>query len=190
MMDKERIDAEVKLVGLLLDALGCSDAHTYDTLFQMIETKLNALSKTDHSEIAYLQAHLPLQQPAKLSSADFDARFNALMKQSADAGCAEAQYHHACRLWERGEFKAAISLYKASANQGFPQSQYCYGLGLRDGVGIEQDRAEGLFYIELSAGRLYNYALEYLIVLYRDDESAEGRANLDLYLQMLAWSER
>jgi len=187
-MDQEHINAELKLVGLLIDALGYCDPETYDTLFQMVERKLKALARFDHKDIAYLQAHVP--QSAKMSSADVDARFNSLIKQSSDAGCAEAQYQYACRLWEQGDFEGAITLYKASADQGYPPSQYCYGLGLRDGVGIRRDQGKGLFYIELSAGRLYDLALEYLIAFYRDNQTAKGKDKSKLYSQMLNWSER
>ncbi len=185
-MDSDETKSKTNLVECLIDVLGYCDAETYELISKITTTKLKDLEKHKSKKFAYLQAHLP---PPAMSSDELDTWFNAKMKQSSDAGVPEAQYQQACRFWERGDHTAAVDLYKASADQGYPKSQYCYGLGLRDGVGIAQDKPKGLFYIELAAGRLYNYALEYLLGLYRDDLSVEGREKFKLYSNMLTWSE-
>ncbi|GGX75255.1 hypothetical protein GCM10011309_26840 [Litorimonas cladophorae] len=185
-MDSDEIKSNVKFVECLIDALGYCDAETYDLIFEITDKKLASLLKSNPQKFAYLEAYL--SRPG-MPDEKMEAWYNDKMRQSSEAGVAEAQYQHACRLWERGDHEAAVNLYKASADQGFPKSQYCYGLGLRDGVGVPQDKAKGLFYIELAAGRLYEYALEYLIGLYRDDLSNEGRQKFTLYSEMLRWSE-
>ena len=185
-MDSDETKAEAKLVEMLIDTLGYCDEDTYELISQVAKKKLKSLQNLKPKKLAYIEAYLP---NSALSSDELDTWFNAKMKQSSDAGVPEAQYQHACRLWERGDHTAAVDLYKASADQGYPKSQYCYGLGLRDGVGISQDKTKGLFYIELAAGRLYSYALEYLIVLYRDNQSVEGGEKFKLYSKMLTWSQ-
>lgn len=186
MVANERVESDVALVEILMDSLGYCDEETSSIIMKIVESKLESLAKSQHPKVAYLQAHLP--QFGK-DSEELDLRFNSLMKVSSDAGVAEAQYEHACRHWERGEHQTAISLYKVSAEQGYPPSQYCYGLGLYDGIGIEKNEIEGLHFIELAAGQLYNLALEFLLSRYQDDASAKHIEKRGLYSKMLVWSE-
>ena len=193
MMDNENIGNDVKLVGQLLDAYGNCDEDSSEVIYQLAYTKLQTILKGGHPRAPYLQALMPILESDDkydVSVSEHDAQFNALMKQSADAGVPQAQYEHACRLYEQGHHRAAVRLYKLSADNGFPPSQYCYGLDVYNGVGTDANEVEGLHFIELAAGRLYNLAIEFLIHLYRDDKSGEGSKKFDLYSRMLVWSEQ
>ena len=187
MMDDEQTESEIVLVGLLLDALGYCGEDSYDIILQIADTKLKALAKSGHPKFAYLQAHMP---QFGMDAEEQELRFNSLIKQSSDAGVPQAQYEHACRLWEQDEHLAAVALYKASADKGFPPSQYCYGLGLFNGVGILKNETTGLYFIELAASRLYNLALEFLKGHYGNDLSVQGRKKFKLYSNMLIWSQK
>lgn len=186
-MKYDEVRSGVKLVEHLLDALGYCDSQTYEIIYNIIVAKLKGLKKSNPKELAYLQACLP--QTTDMSSDEVEAWYNAKVKEGSDAGDPAAQYEHACRLWEGTDYIAAVKLYETSAEQGHPKSQYCYGLGLFDGIGIAQNKAKGLHYIELAAGRLYDLALEYLIEFYRDETTPEGQEQFKHYSKMLIWSQ-
>jgi len=185
-MDKDEIESQVILIGILIDAIGYCDEQSSEIITELAERKLEALKQSDHPCVAFLQAHMP---QVGMTSENCDERYNRLVKQSSDAGCPEAQYRLGCQIWEAGQFEAAVNLYKASAETGFPPSQYCYGLGLLIGEGVEKDEEKGLHLIELAAHRLYDLALEFLIGRLDGDLSVDGKKKLKLYKTMLKWSE-
>ena len=143
-MDSEDIETDVALAEILIEAYGYCDEENSDIIYGMVNKTLTKISSSGHPKTAYLQAYMP---QFGQEDSDLDSRFNALIKQSSDAGVPEAQYTHACRLYERGDYSAAVDLYKVSADRGYPPSQYCYGLGLYDGLGIDKNEREGLHFI-------------------------------------------
>lgn len=186
-MDNENIESEITLVDRLIDVLGYCDVDSYETISQLADTKLKALAQSGHPKLPYLHAYMP---QIGMEGGELDKRFNELIKQSSDSGVPQAQYTHACHLYECGDFHSAVNLYKLSADNGFPPSQYCYGLDLYNGVGIHKNESEGLYFIELAAGRLYNLALEFLIGIFQNDSSVDGKKKFEHYSKMLSWSER
>jgi len=112
----------------------------------------------------------------------YDKKYYELLLKSSQKGCKEAQYLVANRLYENKDYKNAMELYRKSALQGYANSQWCYGIDLFNGIEgvLEKDEKEGLFFIELSAGQLYEYAIDFLIDLYKNGYGTI-RANSNLY---------
>jgi len=175
--------SEVRLLDLLIDAYGYCDEIGSDVIYKIIQEKTNKLSNHNHPKAPYFQAVIP-----KLHSDISEAKYNALMEKSSNDGVAEAQYQYASRLYEMGKHNSAVKLYKVAADQGHPESQYCYGIDAYNGVGVEENKEAGLEYIELAAGQLYDWALEWLIQFYKNDASLDGIKKSQKYSKMLIWS--
>lgn len=180
------IQSQIRLIQMLMDVLGLCSEEDFETVLKILNRNFEDFARSEHPSLFALRAHMP---QTNLDSAESDVRFNTLMQKGAAAGDPQAQYEHGCRLWEDGQFSAAVKLYKQSAKNGFPASQYCYGLALLSGEGVEKSEAEGLRFIELAAGRLYTLAIECLIGIFENDRSENGLRKLELYSEMLEWSK-
>jgi len=192
IVNSDSISSSLKCIELLVKAVGyCSDEKEIDSIMHIISEKTKPLLKVDDPRVKYMQANLPNFgniEPHK-SPEESEALYNQLMEESAEGGVAEAEYQHACRLYESGKLNEAVALYQNSADKGYPPSQYCYGLAMFNGVGISKDTEEGLKYIKLSAGRLDDYALEFLVNLYDEGNSQGDIQSHNHYLKLLSWAE-
>jgi len=176
----------------LCDALFHAHQDEYDALSAMILTSFNALAKPLSDDQEFLKIHLPNmgQGAIELSDEAYDELRLSMIKKGASAGIAEAEYRYACHLYEAEQYDEAITLYKRSAGKGYAASQHCYGLDLFHGTGgLTANKKEGLKYLHLAAGRLYEYSIEFLIHFYKKDTSSEGKQKLELYQNMLSWSK-
>ena len=187
------MEDEIRLISTLIKAMGyCSDQENYKALGKITKHTFEQVDNSDDLRLKYLQSKLDNcgeKQPFDNES-ELEEKYNALIEESAKAGVAESQYLYACRLYESSLYTDASLLYKLSANQGYPPSQYCFGLDLFNGVGVKKNPEEGLHYIELAAGRLYEFALDFLIALYSEDDSKLGIMKYELYSKMLRWVEK
>jgi TPR repeat protein len=50
--------------------------------------------------------------------------------------------------------------------QGYAPAQWVFGIDTLNGIGVDENHEKGRFFIELSAGQGYEYALDFLIESY------------------------
>ncbi|MEP4051079.1 MAG: hypothetical protein ABJN22_02425 [Litorimonas sp.] len=179
------------VISLLQDTLDHCEADDYQTLIDIVRSKFEKLKKPLTPQSEFLKLRLPnLGENRNISNTDFDELRLSIIKKGLSVGIPEAEYHYACYLYEGKNYSDAIKLYKNSADNGYPPSQHCYGLDLFYGIGdIPANKKEGLKYLSLAAGQLYDLSIEFFIELYREDNSHEGKDKFELYTRMLSWSK-
>ena len=184
-------NSDFKYLESLSEALSyASVGENVECIEKIIHTFISKYEKEEIPEITYMKAiNLNLFEK-NLSEVDIEKKYNQLIDLSAKQGCKEALYIKACRLYECEEFSEAIELYKKSMHKGYPPAMWCYGLDRFWGIEnvLAKDAAEGLKYIKLSAGLLYEYALEFLLDAYENGkETIEKDAEkADYYRALLA----
>jgi|GEM_PF-4593972 len=133
-------------------------------LIKRITKLLKPFLKKGHPRAMWLKAQLPnLGESKLLTEKQFDQRWFALIQESAENGCAEAQYQYGCHLYDLNQIKEALELYHLSAVQDYAPSQWCYGLDTLSGAGTEKNEAIALQYISLAAEQCYPYALDFML---------------------------
>lgn len=178
-----------KIISSLFEALGYCSEVDYERILGLILDKYDRLKKPLSPELEFLKLQLPhCGGDRYLTELELDKLRLSRIQYGVAAGLAEAEYLYGCHLYEQKEYEKAIPLYKSSADKGFPPSQHCYGLDRFHGIGnLQVNQNEGLTYIKLAAGRLYQLSIEFLIEFYRDNETSEGKENFRTYSLMLRW---
>lgn len=189
MMNESNNDAVV--IGRLLDVLDRCEEKDYEDVLKVVKSKFQRLKKPLNPQLEFLRLRLPnLGRDLIESEEELDSLRLAIIKKGVDANIPEADYHFACHLYEQRQFESAVKLYKRSADKGYAPSQHCYGLDRYHGIAnLEANKVEGLKYLELAAGRLYELSIEFLVALYQSDDSKLGRERFKLYSKMLSWTE-
>jgi TPR repeat protein len=166
------IDSELKKVECLLGALAwCSDQHQYDALLSMIRQTLEPYVRDSHPRALWLKSGMPnLGLDAVLSEEDFLSEYTELVRLAAEGGCPEAQYKYGCNLYDEGKVEAAVNLFYQATQADYAPAQWCYGLDVLNGNGINQNEREGLAYIRLAAEQRYEDAVAFLIDAYQEKE--------------------
>lgn len=187
--DKDNMDnEEIKSLRLLIEAMFHTSAETYEELKGYIQSRMEVFKNTDHPDILYFQAMM-LEAKSPYIVKEYETKYLELISKSAKGGCKEAQYIYANRLYENQEYKKAVEFYKKSALQGYASSQWCYGIDLFNGIEgvLGRDKEKGLFFIELSAYQLYEYALDFLIESYKRGSIEMNTSKYKQYQMMLEW---
>lgn len=184
MPDENSYNSELLGTLLLIDAQAFAYGDELETLDSIIDAHVANLSPEDQKYVSTLRSFGP-----ELTDKTVDDKYNQLNAECAAIGFPGAQYQTGCRLREQGKSELALELFKSAANQGHAASQYCFGLQTFYGDGTAKDEAAGLIYIEMAAGRLYEYALDFLIGLYGPEGARPNPEREALYSKMLAWAK-
>ncbi len=133
-------------------------------LIKRIIKLLKPFLKKRHPRALWLKAQLPnLGETRRLGEKQFDQLWLKLIQESAENGCAEAQYQYGCHLYDLNKLKEAVEFYRLSAIQDYAPSQWCYGLDTLSGTGTDKNEAIGMQYISLAAEQCYPYALDFML---------------------------
>ncbi|MFL1407377.1 tetratricopeptide repeat protein [Marinobacter sp. M1N3S26] len=165
------IEGELRQAELILGALGwCSDEHHYDMLLVMAREILKPYWAKSHPRALWLKSGMPNlgEDTPPLGDAEFDQKYDEIIRLAAEGGCPEAQYRHGCKLYELGEQSKAAELYLKAAQEDFAPAQWCYGLDVLNGNGVDQNEEIGLSYIRMAAEQRYEYAVEFMIDAYQN----------------------
>lgn len=182
----------IPVIEKLLETLGHCDEGDYSDVEVVLRQKFVQAKNDPSPRLVYLRALDAYfgEQACSLTNDEHAQKYDELIEQAAELGVPEAQYQHANRLYEVRDYEAAVVLYAKSAEQGYPPAQHAYGLDLYRGLkGVEADRARGLFYLELAAGRLNIDSIEFLISLYEAQRTEEEKQKYRKYSNMLVWAE-
>ncbi|MBC3808973.1 sel1 repeat family protein [Undibacterium seohonense] len=113
-----------------------------------------------------------------------------LLRLAAEGGCPEAQYSHGCKLYDEGKISEAIDFYFQSAQEDYAPAQWCYGLDVLHGNGIEKNEIVGLRYIRMAAEQRYQYAVEFMIDSYTNGKYGfKGEEELQRWQRILPHCE-
>ncbi len=180
--------SQLKLADLLSQAIGYCSEDQSEILQKMLGDILENSLISGDIYAKYLKA-ISLDQ----KDSESEELYEKLLYESAVGGIPEAQYIYGCILYDKGVLDEAMKFYMSSAKRGYAKSQWCYGTDLFHGTGgLDKDEVSGLFYIELAAGQLYNYALEFLVGLYSkgNDSIEKCSIKVNKYSMMLAWIKK
>lgn len=168
--------SKIKELECIIDAMrNCSDEIRYNDLFAIAKSLLSKVSIGDQPRLLWLKTQLP-----NFGETDFigntDNYLLHSLERSSTEGCIEAQYDYGCLLYESGRKEEAYFLYEKSALQGYAPSQWVWGSHL-----INFDFEKGKFFIILSAGQNYEYAIDFLIYSYENNKNGfmEDKAELE-----------
>ncbi|GAA6136953.1 hypothetical protein NBRC116583_07000 [Arenicella sp. 4NH20-0111] len=165
------IESEIRQAEAILDALGwCSDEEQYDVLLSMAKAILKPYWVKSHPRALWLKSGMPNLAEDSLSLEDqkVDEMYENLLRQAAEGGCPEAQYRHGCNLYDSGKVREAIEFYLKAAQEDYAPAQWCYGLDVLRGNGIDRNEKVGLSYIRMAAEQRYEYAVEFMIDAYKN----------------------
>jgi hypothetical protein len=153
---------------LLIQAWGyCDDDDRCDKLLEIIIDLINSFPDKNDGILLWLKTKLPnFGDNCHYDEKSLDINLVDLLEKSAIFGCKEAQYDFGCLLYEKNKKKDALFFYKKSAMQGYAPAQWVFGIDTLNGIGVDKDYEKGKFFIELSAGQGYEYALDFLIESY------------------------
>ena len=138
----------------------------------LVREILSPFIKIRHPKALWLQASLPnFGKPRlrKLSSENYENHWRALIKESAEGGCAEAQYTYGCTIYDEEKYGEAVVFYRLSAESGYAPAQWCFGLNTLNGTGVDKNESLALFYIVCAAEQHYQYAVEFLLRCYEEE---------------------
>lgn len=165
------IESELRRAELILEALGwCSDEGQYDSLLAMAKEILRPYWAKSHSRALWLKSGMPNlgEDSPPLDENDFDKKYVDLVRFAAEGGCPEAQYRHGCNLYDSGKISEAVKFYSKSAQEDYAPAQWCYGLDVLHGNGVDKDEKVGLSYIRMAAEQRYEYAVEFMVETYKN----------------------
>ena len=137
--------------------------------------------RKSHPRALWLKSGMPNlgENSAPLDEKEFDERYIDLIRLAAEGGCPEAQYRHGCNLYDSGKVSEAVKFYFKAAQEDYAPAQWCYGLDVLHGNGVDKNEQLGLSYIRMAAEQRYVYAVEFMIDAYEngkygfDDDEAE-----------------
>lgn len=164
------VESELRQAELILDALGwCTDENQYGALLAMAREILEPYWAISHPRALWLKTGMPNlgEDTPPLDGAEFDRKYNEIIRLSAEGGCPEAQYRYGCNLSELGELSKAAEFYFKAAQEDYAPAQWCYGLGVLNGYGVDKNEKIGLNYILMAAEQRYEYAVEFMIDAYQ-----------------------
>lgn len=165
------IESEIREAESILEALGwCRDEERYDILLNMAKQILMPYWKRSNPRALWIKAGMPNlgEDKISLSDSEFDTHYYELIRLAAEGGCPEAQYRHGCNLYDEGKIKEAVSFYFSAANEDYAPAQWCYGLDVLHGNGVEKDEGVALTYIKMAAHQRYEYAVKFMIDAYEN----------------------
>jgi len=160
------IESELRQAELILEALGwCADEAQYDSLLEMAKNILKPYWKKSHPRALWLKSGMPNlgEDTPPLNEDEFDKEYIDLVRLAAEGGCPEAQYRHGCNLYDSGKISEAVKFYFKSAQEDYAPAQWCYGLDVLHGNGVDKNEKLGLSYIRMAAEQRYEYAVEFMI---------------------------
>jgi hypothetical protein len=151
--------------GFLIQALGyCDDDDRREKLLNIIIDLVHSFPDNNDGTLLWLKTKLPnFGDNCYYDEESLDINLVNLLEKSAILGCKEAQYDFGCFLYEKNKKKDALFFYEKSAMQGYAPAQWVFGIDTLNGIGVDKDYEKGKFFIELSAGQGYEYALDFLI---------------------------
>lgn len=163
------INSDLRQAELILEALGwCSNEQQYDALLDMAKVLLAPYISRSLPRALWLKSSMPnLGEDSPLSEEAFDTKYDELLRIAAQGGCPEAQYRHACNLYDRGAIAEAVGFYFESAKSDYAPAQWSYGIDTLHGNGTDKNESVGLSFIRLAAEQRYQHAVEFLIDAYR-----------------------
>jgi len=99
---------------------------------------------------------------------EFHKRHLAMVRKAAEAGNISAIFALACELDhdEEATKEEPARLFAQAAEAGHVYAQWCHGLNLLSGCGIEQDAARGLAFIRAAAERHFEGAITFVAEAY------------------------
>jgi hypothetical protein len=141
------------------------ESRAYELLLPLVKKRL------PHAQFLYA-CYLASRESE--SEEDYFRRYAELVRDAAQAGHAQAQFTLG-QLYDRGGelgHDAEVSAYwfRLSAEQGDAYAEWVHGLNLLGGEGLPRDMALGLKFIEQSAAKKFEGALQFLAEAY-----SEGR---------------
>lgn len=177
------IESELRQAELILDALDwCSDDAHYESLLAMAKEILKPYWAKSHPRALWLKSGMPNlgEDSPPLDEHEFDKKYIDLLRLAAEGGCPEAQYRHGCNLYDLGEISEAVKYYCEAAQEDYAPAQWCYGLDLLNGNGVNKNQQLGLSYIRMAAEQRYEYAVEFLIDTYENDKYGYSKEESEL----------
>ena len=155
-------------ISSLIQAWGyCDDDDRCDQLLKIIIELINSFPDKNNGILLWLKTKLPnFGDSICYDEESLDIHLVDLLGKSAIFGCKEAQYDFGCFLYEKCKKEDALFFYEKSAMQGYAPAQWVFGVDTLNGVGVNKNHEKGRFFIELSAGQGYEYALDFLIDSY------------------------
>jgi TPR repeat protein len=149
-------DSHLKAIELLLDASGsCSDPGKYEAILALAKEMLEPHIRSGVPRAFWIKARLPgLGEDQPLSDEDLDTKWRTLIRESANGGCAEAQYRHGCNLYEEKQYVDALRYYQMAANQEYAPALWCLGIDMLYGTGVAKDEDKAIHLIRASCKTL------------------------------------
>ena len=159
------ISSELAEAEKLLEASErCIDEKRHEQIMALVKSIINPLVEKRVPRALWLKARLPnLGEEKPLDVEEFDKMWLELIVESAEGGCAEALYSVGCNLYEVGEKEKAVNLYKRSAEAGYSNGQWCYGIDTLNGIGTKADNVLGMHYIYCAAEQRCEFAVNFLL---------------------------
>lgn len=158
-------DIQLKAIELLLEAsIWCSDQEEYEAILSRVKGMLEPHIRSGAPRALWIKARLPgLGEDQLLSDEDLDTKWRALIRESADGGCAEAQYRHGCNLYEEKRYVDALRYYQMSADQEYAPALWCLGIDTLNGTGVAKDESKAVRLIRCAAQRHDENAIRFMI---------------------------
>ncbi len=135
------IESELKEAQCLLDSYDhCIDEDRAEKLKALAKEIIAPYLEIRNPKALWLESNMiGYGGDSGVSEEEFKVLWFALIKESADGNCPEAQYDYGCYLYERREYVEAVGLYKKSAYQGYRCAQWCFGLDTLNGKLTSQE---------------------------------------------------
>ncbi|MBE6447604.1 MAG: sel1 repeat family protein [Alphaproteobacteria bacterium] len=105
---------------------------------------------------------------SEIGSADVRQKMTKV-KELADQGNPVAQHCYAKYLLNSGDNNGAFGYFKLSADQKYTKAQYCCGLCLLNGNGVNRNLSEAINYIKLAADQGHAKSQLLYAILLRDE---------------------
>jgi TPR repeat protein len=157
------LESQIQEAEYLIKAYFHSDNTKHKkTIIKLVREILSPLIRIRHPNALWLKASLPNLRKhnlRKLSNEDFENHWRALIKESAEGGCAEAQYTYGCTLYDEGKYVEAVEFYRLSAESGYAPAQWCFGLDTLNGTGVDKNESLAIFYMFVQLNSSINMQL-------------------------------
>ena len=142
-MNNELLEAKY-----LIDAMThSSNELRYKEIAKLASDILAPYVSSQEPNALWLKTRLPDMGLKSITDDEsFDEEFDYLIQLSAEGGCREAEYIHACNLSEEQKHEEAMEFYERSAGKGYAPSLWCLGVNHIYGLGEKKVRKSNFLY--------------------------------------------
>lgn len=151
----------------LIDAIWhVSDDKRYATILDWIDDLLAPLVADGDLDATFWWETLRADGTPAESEEDAAARYLKHLSSLADKGHTEAQFRLSQALYDQGEFVTAAKYCGQAAADGHAYANWCFGLDLLAGKGVDRDETLGLSHIRKAAELYFEGALKFMADAY------------------------